>query len=106
MKTIILAALLAGASFEASADEITKESRCSIISIIYQNAATARNLGRPPEIALDMASSFKEIPISERKAIINRVYFEQSFAMAGGDALRWQMLDLCLYGPNNFKPLK
>ncbi len=103
MKTAILAALLA-ASFGAAAEgDIHK---CGLIGNIYATAARAKELGHNPEMALSMVSPYKEIPIEDRKVIINTVYFDARFERAGGPALMHQMMNLCIYGPTNYKPLK
>lgn len=104
MKAFFIAGLLALGSVGAMAqDEIH---HCGLIGNIYETAAYARKLGHDPEMALSMVSPYQEIPIEDRKRIVNSVYFEPAFERAGGTALQRQMMDLCMYGPKKFKPLK
>jgi hypothetical protein len=104
MKPIILAALLATCfptAFAGGDPHI-----CSLVGSVYETAASARDMKMPPEKALDMVSAYSEVPLEGRKKIINEVYFDQGFVYAGGTPLRYQMMDLCMNGPKNWKPLK
>ncbi|MDB5777617.1 MAG: hypothetical protein JWP38_3750 [Herbaspirillum sp.] len=104
MKTIILVGLLAVFSGSASAQRDMHA--CALRSSMYESVATWRNSDVAPESALRFSVSYKEIPVEDRKRIINIVYFDPAFENAGGEALRNQMLDLCLNGPKDWKPLK
>jgi hypothetical protein len=79
---------------------------CSLKGSIYETAASARDSNQDPENALKMVASYQEVPLPERKQIINQVYFDPAFQHAGGTALRTQMMSLCVNGPKRYQPLQ
>lgn len=104
MNKIILAVLLTVASLGANA---TGDMHiCSLKSSVYEAAAAWRDSNVPPETAFKMAKQYKEVEIEDLKKIINTVYFNPDFQRAGGYPLRQQIMDLCLNGPKNWKPVQ
>lgn len=67
-----------------------------------------RDQNQSPQDAAKILGAYKGQYVSETdfKHIINTVYFDQRFANAGGMALKKQMLDFCLNGPNRYEPLR
>lgn len=104
MKRILLCAslLLLTAHANAQGDPHL----CALKASVYENAAAARDNHLPPKTALQMVAAYKDVPLSFRKRAINQVYFNRDFFYAGGRPLYEQVLRLCLYGPEHFKPLK
>lgn len=110
MKIKILAAFLIFASVSALADQTQqKQKRCMVRAVMFESAAIMRDNRQDPKTALSSLSHLggaDTVPIATRKKIINLVYFDPSFEVAGGLPLRQQMYELCFYGPTHFKPLK
>lgn len=104
MKPIILAALLLSFSLSARADG--DPHICSLTGSVFETAAQARDMQVSPEQALKMVAPYDEIPLWQRKQIINVVYFDSRFAGSGGEPLRRQMMSICLNGLPAWKPLK
>jgi hypothetical protein len=98
-KLLICAALVAANANAADANY------CSQVGSVYQNAAQMRDLGNPPEMALDMTRSYQRVSEKEKKAAINRVYFDPAFTNAGGTALQMQVMRACM-GQGQYQPLK
>lgn len=81
---------------------------CSLLGSTYEAAAYARDLGNPPQKALDFTQPYTQYgpSVAVQKVIINQVYFDTGFAYARGGALRLQMMDRCLHGAPQWTPLK
>jgi hypothetical protein len=106
-KYLIGVALLLPHMAYADTSAQDRSNYCIVLSNIYPMAATYRDHNMPPEKALENAqASEKYVPLPTIKKAINQVYFDKDFTYAGGDALRNQVLDVCLHGPKNYRPLK
>lgn len=98
-KLLLMCAALAANAHAADANY------CSLLGSVYQTAAMARDLGRPPEFALQMTSPYQRIAEKDRKAAINQVYFDSAFTNAGGRALEMQVVQACM-GKPQYQPLQ
>lgn len=90
----------------AHADPLADPHVCSLLGSVYETAAHARDTRNSPETALRMVAPYKDVPIEWRKLAINQVYFDDRFAAAGGPALEMQVVQACMSGPTNYRPLK
>lgn len=79
---------------------------CSLRAAIYEASAGFRDHGQSPQDALDAAGPVTEIPLVDKKNIINAVYFDPAFSNARGAELRRQAIDVCVNGVKQYKPLK
>ena len=94
----------------SNAKTFTKDQYCIIRSHVYMNAAERRDIGQSPQEAWQQlfASDDAWFPVQkeDRKYIINQVYFDPAFKQAHGQALQYQMMQLCLRGKKEYEPLK
>lgn len=122
MKPIILAGLLLSLSLSAWAggdpqtqnqksgdkqksDEHVKQ--CIFKANVFRGAAMYRDAEHSPEEAFEnLRRGFPSLDEKFIKTAINDIYFNRDFAYAGGQPLVEQVLDLCVHGPKNWKPLK
>jgi hypothetical protein len=79
---------------------------CALIGNMFSAAAGWRDANMDPQTALDASSYMKELPVEQRKKIINMVYFDPGLQYAGGNALMMQVVQLCLNDWKTFQPLK
>lgn len=109
----VVIALGASASFaDVPNAEDTKFNRCLFAGGVFASSAMYRDHRFAPEEALRSIS--RDFPngkygITEAfvKRVINLIYFDPSYAYAGGDALSAQVRDSCLRdGKPEFQPLK
>lgn len=108
-KIWLAAALVAGnVMAQGTTSPIPREQTCYMQGEIYASAALSRDRGMPPETAYGIVSGYQKggIPPQFLKAAINSVYFDPAYANARGALFQRQMSDLCLYGPQRYKPLK
>lgn len=106
MKSVLVFSMLI-ASTSALATTPDQMSSCALKSDLYASAAQMRDQNQSPQDAAKILGAYKGRYVSDAdfKHIINTVYFDQQFANAGGMALKKQMLDLCLNGPRQYRPL-
>jgi len=92
------------------AKTFTKDQYCIIRSHVYMDAAERRDIGQSPQEAWQQlfASDNAWFPVQkeDRKHIINQVYFDPAFEQARGQALQYQMMELCLHEKKGYEPLK
>lgn len=86
---------------------------CRIKGEIFESAASSRDSGRPPELALNMVAGYLNGPplpgVTKEfmKKAVNSVYFDSAFENAGGPRLSGQITELCLTGGKpRYQPLK
>lgn len=84
--------------------------RCVGLATVFSRAAMHREIGRSPQDAweLDIAKEGGWAPIdsTERKKIINQVYFDKAFAGIPAQAMRNAVMDVCMNPRQQFEPLK
>jgi hypothetical protein len=107
MKSVFAIAMLVASTsvFATTPDQM---SSCALKSDLYREAAGMRDRGETPQDAAKFLGAYRSrfISAEDFKNIINTVYFDDRFANAGGFALKKQMLDYCLNGPKEYKPLQ
>ena len=95
---------------EAREKLLEKQHRCIVWGSMYGSVAEARNRGFPPEMAyeasLQYITSNKWLTKEKVKKVVNKVYFDPSFANVGGPRFEQQMYNLCFTGENPYQPLK
>jgi hypothetical protein len=92
---------------EQSAHDSERTRKCILDSNVYLNAATFRDSGRGPEEALNslkIGNPVSRMPFI--KAVINQVYFDSEFANLHGEYLRQSMVNTCINGAPQWKPLE
>lgn len=97
MKTIIasLVFLLASAAAHANAD-MDRQSYCSNYASMLKSIAAWRDKGMSPEKTLDLMRSVKGISPQGKKAAVDAVYFDKSFADSRGTEFGNQVRTDCL----------
>jgi len=107
MKTVFALLMLVASTsvFAVTQDDV---SACALKADLYRGAADMRDHNQSPQDAAKFLGAYRSRFISDVdfKKIINTVYFDDRFANAGGFALKKQMLDYCLSGPKEYKPLQ
>jgi len=107
-KIFILAAALTIAVTSAHAQQAQATPQyCSLLGSVYQTAASARDLGHSPDMALKLTRPYGEvIPEELRIEIVNQMFFDQRFNMARGEAIRVTVRDACMNPRPAYKPLQ
>jgi hypothetical protein len=81
--------------------------QCIFKANVFRGAAMYRDAKHSPEDAFEnLRGGFPSLDEKFIKTAINDIYFNRDFAYAGGQPLVEQVLDLCMHGPKNWKPLK
>ena len=106
MKIFILAAALIIAATSAHAQQATPQ-YCSLLGSVHQTAASARDLGHSPDMALKLTRPYAEvIPEELRIEIVNQMFFDPRFSIARGEAIRLTVRDACMNPRPAYKPLQ
>lgn len=113
MKFFVAALFCVLSSVAFAQSEQDQSLACRIKGEIFESAASSRDSGRPPELALNMVSAYLSGPplpgVTKEfmKNAINSVYFHPDFANAGGPRLSGQITELCMTGGKpRYQPLK
>lgn len=108
MKTIVVAGMLALASWGVAAQDRQSERAafCGKLGSAYQVAAGYRDQGQDPKDAQNALAGIG-LPDKVIKDTINNVYFNPVFERARGAYLGREVGFACIYGPPKaFEPLK
>lgn len=83
---------------KSTSDRDRKSRACLFKGDLFSWIAVIRNSGRSPQEAYNSSTRYLKEDIDESflKNAINLVYFDPGFSYAGGDALKRQIMDLCM----------
>lgn len=100
-----------GAPPDSGSDNVLESSDaktnfCIFSANYYVIAARRRDSDLSPQSTFEVLDQQKQIPGEAVKKIINQVYFDPRLRRAGGSPLFSQVMDLCMNGQKNWKPLK